>query len=61
MIVPSPPISTAGTVPNRPAIIPDSNSPSWFDVPMNSELIAPARPRMSSGVCNCTSDVRTTR
>jgi hypothetical protein len=38
--VPMPPMSTAGTAPNQAAVTPDSNSPSVFDVPMNSELTA---------------------
>jgi hypothetical protein len=40
--------------------MPDSNSPSWFDVPMKSELTALTRPRISSGVSSCTSEERTT-
>ena len=32
------------------ATVPDSNSPSSFDVPMNRLLTAETRPRLSSGV-----------
>src|SRR5271167_1172376 len=53
--VPAPPITTAGTVPNHCAVSPDSNCPNSFDVPMNSEFTALTRPRMESGVDNCTS------
>jgi hypothetical protein len=31
--MPTPPITTAGTVPNHVAVTPDSNSPSSFDAP----------------------------
>ena len=55
--VPMPPITTAGTVPNHAAVTPDSNSPSWFDAPMNIELTADTRPRIASGVRSCTSDM----
>jgi hypothetical protein len=58
--VPRPPITTDGTTPNHAAVTPDSNSPNWFDVPMKSALTADTRPRIASGVCNCTSDERTT-
>src|SRR5262249_18221415 len=58
--VPTPPITTEGTVPNHAAVTPDSNSPSWFDEPMNTELTALTRPRISSGVCSWTSDDRIT-
>ncbi|MBZ0138464.1 MAG: MFS transporter, partial [Pseudorhodoplanes sp.] len=33
-----------------PLLTPARKSPSWFDVPMNSEDTALTRPRMSSGV-----------
>ena len=39
-------MTTDGTTPSHAAVTPDSNSPSWFDVPMNSELTALTRPRM---------------
>jgi hypothetical protein len=42
--VPMPPISTAGTTPNHAAVRPDSKSPSWFEVPVNSELTVPTVP-----------------
>jgi hypothetical protein len=45
---------TAGTVPNHDAVKPDSNSPSWLEVPMNIELTALTLPRISSGVCSWT-------
>ena len=45
---PSPP------APARAAVAPDSNSPSWLLAPMNTELTALTRPRMSSGVSSCT-------
>ena len=34
--VPSPPITTAGVVPNQPAVMPDSNSPSSPEAPMKA-------------------------
>jgi len=52
--VPIPPITTDGTVPNHAAVIPDSNSPSSFDAPINNEFIALTRPRIESGVASCT-------
>jgi len=56
MIVPMPPVTTAATAPKQAAVIPASNSPSWFDVPMNKELTALTRPRISSGVSIWTSE-----
>jgi hypothetical protein len=56
MIVPMPPITTPATTPKQAAVIPDSNSLSWFDVPMNKELTALIRPRISSGVSIWTSE-----
>ena len=47
---------TAGTVPNHEAVSPDSNSPSWFELPMNIEFTALTLPRISSGVFSWTSD-----
>src|SRR5207247_10135127 len=58
--LPSPPIATDATVTNQAAVTPDSNSPSWFDAPMNIELTADTRPRIASGVRSWTSDCRTT-
>src|ERR1051325_5961075 len=46
--------------PNQCATVPDSNSPSSFDVPMKRLLTAETRPRFSLGVSNCTSVCRTT-
>ena len=60
IIVPTPPINTAGTTPNKAAVKPDSNSPSWFDVPINIEFTALTRPRISSGVWICTREDRMT-
>ena len=48
--VPRPPATTAGTVPSHAAVMPDSNSPSSFEAPMNSMLTALTRPRIGSGV-----------
>src|SRR5439155_3326565 len=59
-IVPIPPIRTAATGPNRAASRPDSNSPSWFEVPVVNECAALTRPRMLSGVRICTSECRMT-
>ncbi len=47
--VPIPPMTTAGTVPNQWAVKPDSNSPNWFEAPMNKPFTALTRPRISSG------------
>src|SRR5215471_8064494 len=58
-IVPTPPITTAGTAPNQCAVSPDSNCPTSFDAPINTEFTALTRPRISSGVPNCTSVCRT--
>ena len=55
-----PPSTTEPTGPSSAAVAPDSNSPSWFDPPMNTELTALTRPRISSGVSSCTSDWRIT-
>src|SRR6266478_1580811 len=59
-IVPSPPSSTAGTVPKSAAARPDSKAPSWFEVPVNSECTALTRPRIVSGVRIWTSEARMT-
>ncbi len=58
--VAAPPSTTEPTAPNQSAVTPDSNSPSWFDVPTKSELTALTRPRISSGVAVCTRVERTT-
>jgi hypothetical protein len=47
-IVPTPPSTTEGTVPNKAAVTPDSNSPSWFEVPLHIECTALTRPRIAS-------------
>src|SRR5208282_1675005 len=57
--VPTPPITTAGTVPNHVAVTPDSNAPSSFDAPTNSLFTALTRPRIPSGVASCVNVVRT--
>ncbi len=46
--------------PSHAAIAPARKSPSWLDVPVNSEFTALTRPRMSSGVSICTSVKRIT-
>src|SRR6202035_4825327 len=56
--VAAPPRTIAGTRPNHAAVTPDSNSPSSFDAPMNTAFTALTRPRISSGVFNCTSNER---
>src|ERR1043165_4076411 len=48
--VPMPPKTTAGTVPIRAAVVPDSNSPNSLEAPMNSMETAETRPRITSGV-----------
>ena len=58
--VPIPPETTENTGPKKFATRPDSNAPSSFDVPMNSEFSAETRPRISSGVRIWTSVERTT-
>src|SRR5437016_3320490 len=45
--------------PNKSATMPDSVPPSSFDVPIKRLLTAETRPRISSGVSNCTSVCRT--
>src|SRR5579872_6687019 len=47
-MVPNPPSTTAGTVPNHCAVMPDSNWPSSLEAPMKIQLTALTRPRMSS-------------
>jgi len=58
--LPTTPKIVAGIRPNKDEVMPDSNSPSWFDVPMKSELTALTRPRISSGVYSCSRKERTT-
>ena len=48
--VAAPPNNMARTSPNHPAVMPDSNSPSSLEAPMNTALTALTRPRISSGV-----------
>src|SRR5207302_4990275 len=57
-IVPIPPPTTEMTGPNSAAVNPDSSAPNSFDVPMKMLLTAETRPRISSGVTNCTMDPR---
>src|SRR5882724_6598928 len=59
-MVPTPPATTEMTGPNNCATRPDSNPPNSFEVPMNRLFTAETRPRISSGVSNCTSVCRTT-
>ena len=58
--VPTPPNTTAGTVPNQCAVMPDSNSPNWFDAPIKIMSTAFTRPRIASGVRICTRIARMT-
>src|SRR5215813_12284836 len=55
-----PPRSTDGTVPTSAATSPDSNAPSWFEVPVKSECTALTRPRIVSGVRIWTREARMT-
>ena len=57
----SPPTMAAGTTPSQAALVPARNSPSSLDEPMNSMFTAFTRPRMESGVENCTSAPRNSR
>src|SRR5207249_11270582 len=59
-MVPRPPRRTAGTAPMRAAIEPDTNAPSWFEVPVNSECTALTRPSIATGVLIWTSEERIT-
>ena len=56
--VPTPPRTTACTVPNHCAVTPDSNCPNSFDVPIKIISTAVTRPRISSGVANWVSVAR---
>src|SRR5262249_11184139 len=51
-IVPNPPITTDGTVPNHSAVRPDSKPPNSFDPPTNNRSTALTRPRIASGVAS---------
>ena len=53
-------MTTAATGPASPASMPDSNSPSSFDIPMNRLFTADTRPRSESGVSSCASASRIT-
>src|SRR5262245_23463967 len=54
-IVPTPPKTTDGTSPNHFAVNPDSMPPSSLLDPMKTWFTALTRPRIESGVINCTS------
>src|SRR6266436_3084500 len=57
-IVPMPPATTEITGPNSAAVNPDSSAPNSFDVPMKILFTDETRPRISSGVTNCTIEPR---
>src|SRR5205823_7364131 len=57
-IVPIPPATTEITGPNSAAVNPDSSAPNSFDVPIKILFTAETRPRISSGVTNCTIEPR---
>src|SRR5882724_5194132 len=57
-IVPIPPATTEITGPNSAAVNPDSSAPNSFDVPMKILFTDETRPRISSGVTNCTMEPR---
>src|SRR5262249_39761619 len=57
-IVPIPPATTEITGPNSAPVNPDSSAPNSFDVPMKMLFTDETRPRISSGVTNCTIDPR---
>jgi len=59
-IEPIPPIHDRPHRPSHSATTPARNSPSWFEVPMNTELTEATRPRISSGVRIATNDDRMT-
>jgi hypothetical protein len=50
----APPPTTAGTLPTRKAVSPDSNAPSWLEALMNTISTAATRPRRRSGVASAT-------
>src|SRR5207302_3014828 len=58
-MVPIPPATTEMTGPNNAAVNPDSSAPNSFEVPMKMLFTAETRPRISSGVTNCTIEPRT--
>jgi hypothetical protein len=58
--VATPPTTTEPTGRTRRRSRPTRTRPSWLLAPMNIELTAPTRPRISSGVSSCTSVCRTT-
>src|SRR5499433_1784495 len=57
-IVPIPPATTEITGPNNAAVNPDSSAPNSFDVPIKILFTDDTRPRISSGVTNCTIEPR---
>src|SRR5207248_4374306 len=57
-IVPIPPATTETSGPNNAAVNPDSSAPNSFDVPIKILFTAETRPRISSGVINCTMEPR---
>src|SRR6267143_5297887 len=57
-IVPMPPATTEITGPNNAAVNPDSSAPNSFDVPIKILFTDETRPRISSGVTNCTMEPR---
>ena len=59
-MVPTPPSTAAGIAPNKAAVTPLSNWPSWLEALMNRKFTAPTRPRISSGVASWTSEKRIT-
>lgn len=58
--VASPPATTLVTVPNQAAVQPDSTAPNWFEELMNMPWTLDTRPRNSSGVLVCTTELRST-
>src|SRR5262245_50719706 len=57
-IVPMPPATTEMTGPTLAAVNPDSSAPNSFDLPMKILFTDDTRPRISSGVTNCTIEPR---
>src|SRR5438477_8186149 len=57
-IVPIPPATTEITGPNNAAVRPDSSAPNSFEVPIKMLFTAETRPRISSGVTNCSIEPR---
>src|SRR6266436_7181901 len=53
-----PPATTEITGPNNAAVNPDSKAPNSFEVPMKILFTDETRPRISSGVTNCTMEPR---